>query len=129
MIRIFVGSDKEMKKLKKQHNLITDQFHQDNDMKTYIRETDKVLKEMDKLINRQQYKASGNKMNFFMWFVWWCNGTGYIIDGYQDINRGDFKGACCYGALLVMAICLLVSTYKMIVRNKKAREDLFIEGI
>jgi hypothetical protein len=99
--------------------------HTPSSIKEDMERLEKIQKELERINFSSKFKNTSNKFLMFIWGLWWMN-LGHIMMtlvedgiGFWGLNVSWFLAYCCY-----IGWC-----GRTMIKNKKRRDDLFIEGI
>ncbi len=93
-----------------------------SELQEHKKRIDKLEEDMRNINKRKLYISSGNRYNLCLWGYWWFMLTLNISACIIEFSR--------YRALsIIISIFSLILWYKIIMKNKKIRDDLFLEGI
>ena len=96
------------------------------DMRSIQKRMEDIQRLDDKIkkhLHDTAYKATSNKYNLFIWFMWWSNLSNSLTHLYVDGFRWFRLTIIC------LAIPLLMVYYYLMMKNGKKRNELFIEAI
>ena len=100
-------------------------LHTTSSIKEDMKRLEKIQKELERINFTAKYKNTSNKYLMCMWGLWWLNvGTGI----HTIMEKGiGFWGMNVSTTLLFMLY--VVWCGRTMIRNKKTRDELFLEGI